>query len=170
MCKTYIVQNNQMIGPSALLGANRVKDAMMIDCRQQLLNKQHQKDATDGCEVEVVDHKQPIQLERRTLAHQLPAAENNHIVCRDGQKTLLHRRHGRNTRLKVEVLGMITLQRREDLVEDRPQVDAEWAINGRNWQRLHDGGHDFRSGRNMVMSSRGCGLSTDTSGVGIGGS
>lgn len=86
----------------------------------KLLNEESQETTADGSEVEVVDHEQTIQLEGWTIAHQLSAPKNDYVVCDDHQSTLLDGRHRRHTRFEFEVLWVVALDGREDLVEEWP--------------------------------------------------
>lgn len=55
--RTYIIQNNEMVGPSTLHVANSKEKALVVQSWDQLLGEESQQYATDRSEVEVVDHK-----------------------------------------------------------------------------------------------------------------
>lgn len=92
----------------------------MGESGHQLLNEESQKSTTDRGQVEVVDHEQSVQLVCRAVTHQLSASKNDNIVDNDGNSTLLQRRHGRDHWPEIKILGMIALDSREGLVEERP--------------------------------------------------
>lgn len=77
---TYIVENDQLIGPAALGVADGMEETMVVESRNQLLNKEHQQYPTNSSEVEVVDLEDGIQLERFPTAHQLPPTKDYEVV------------------------------------------------------------------------------------------
>lgn len=128
-----------MVSPSTLDVADGKEKALVVQSWDQLLGEEGQQYATYRSEVEVVDHKGSIELERRAVAHQLAAAENYNVVCEDQRSGLLHGRHGSDMGLEVEVLRVVSLDGREGLVEDGPEVDAEGAVD----RRALDGSEDL---------------------------
>lgn len=91
-----------------------------------------------------MDHEQRVQLEGRTVAHQLPPSKNDDVVCENSQSALLQRRHGRHQGLEVEVLGVKAGDGIEDFVEDGPQVNAERSVDTGKRQRLKQVGGGVR--------------------------
>lgn len=81
---TYVVKNDQRRSPSTLDVANGVKDTMIEDGWDNLLEKQSQQASADGCKVEVVDHEEPVQLEGWTVTHQLSATKDYNVVENNG--------------------------------------------------------------------------------------
>lgn len=141
----YIVQDDQRLGPAAVCLANRVEHAVPDNGREQLLNKQREQDCADGCEVEVVDEEERLELEWLSVAHDFPAAEDEDVVGDDEDGRLLEGRHGRLAGDESEVVCGLARDRREGLVEDWPQMDAERSVDRRQRQVLqhfqrHGGG------------------------------
>lgn len=120
-----------MVGPSALHVADSKEKALVVQSWDQLFGEESQQDGADRGEVEVMDHKGSIELERRAVAHQLAAAENYNVVCEDQRSGLLHGRHGGDMGLEIEILRVVSFDSREGLVEDGPEVDAKGAVDCR---------------------------------------
>lgn len=123
-----------------------MEDAASDDGRDQLLNKEKQKNAADGSEVEVVNEEQRLELEGLTAAHQLATSENDGVVDDDEDGRRLERRHGRLERNELEVIGRVADDGSPSLVEDGPQVDAKRAVHRGQRQLLVEcrhgsGGH-----------------------------
>lgn len=72
--------------------------------RQQLLDEQSQKRTADDREVQIVQLPYGAEDEGLSVPHQLSATQYNHIVCYQSRSRLFQGRHGRDTRLKFEVL------------------------------------------------------------------
>lgn len=117
---TYVVQDNQRLGPSTFSPADGVEKSIVVDRGNKLLNEESQEDSADGSKVEVVDHERTVELEGWTVTHQFPSTEDDNVVGHNHEPRLLQRGHWGNVRLEVEILGMVALHSREDLVEVRP--------------------------------------------------
>lgn len=117
---TYVVQNDQVIRPSAVGMTDGMEDAMIVNRRNQLLSKESQQYATNSGQVKVVHHEQRVQLERRSIAHQFPSAKDYNVVGGNEQRRLLQGRHRRLARLEVEVLRRVSHDGREGRVEIWP--------------------------------------------------
>jgi hypothetical protein len=87
--ETYVVQDDQGLGPTALSMANGMEQTMTNNSRQNLLNEQSKQNGADGGEVEVVDQEKSAQLERLAVAHHLAAAEDDEIVEGNEDASLL---------------------------------------------------------------------------------
>lgn len=79
-----------------------------------------------------MDLEQPVELQRLPIAHQLAPAEDDDVVGdEDGGRS----REGRERRLarhEAEVLRLVALDCLEDALEERPELQAEWSIEGGN--------------------------------------
>lgn len=93
---------------------------MSPDGRQQLLNEESQQSGADDGEIKIVDHKQAVQLIRRSIPHELPSTEYDDIVRDQRPRRRLERRHRRDSLLESEVLWRIAPNGGVHLVEDRP--------------------------------------------------
>ena len=60
------------------------------------------------------------QLESWAISHQLPPPKDYYIVCDKHERRFLQRRHGRDSRLKIEVLGVVSHDGRVQFVEEWP--------------------------------------------------
>lgn len=128
----YVVQHHQLPRPPALVIANGIEDPIPRDCRDQLLQEQHQQHPTNQREVEVMDLEQAVQLQRLPLLHQLPPAEDDDVVGDEGGGRLGHAGHGRLAGDEVELLGLVAAEGGEGFGEDGPEGDAEGAVE--SWQ------------------------------------
>lgn len=86
---TYVVQNDQGLGPTALLVAHGEKEATPRNGGDKLLNEKSQESAADKGQVEVVDQEERPQLEGLAVAHQLPATKDYNVVNDDEDTRLL---------------------------------------------------------------------------------
>ena len=59
---------------------DRIEDSVTPQCRSQLFDEQRQQNAADNGQVEIVDHEQPVQFERLSFLHELPADEDRDVV------------------------------------------------------------------------------------------
>ena len=132
--KTYVVQDDQGLGPTALSIANRMEQTVTNNSRQNLLNEQSKQNGADGSEVEVVDQEKSAQLEGLAVAHHLAAAEDDKIVEGNEDASLLKGRQRCLARNEAEVISRIASDLLEDLVEDGPEMNAKGAVNGRHGQ------------------------------------
>lgn len=119
-CTTYIVDNNEGLGPSTFVVADSEEDTVSPDCRQQLLDEKGQQSTADNGQVEIVNHEQCVELERRTALHDLPASEDNNIVGDEHDRSILHGGHGGYTTGELELTRRISHHILKSLVEDGP--------------------------------------------------
>lgn len=66
---TYIVQDNEGLGPSTLVITNGEEETVSVERRQKLLNEESEKSRADRGQVEVVDHEQCVELKSRAVLH-----------------------------------------------------------------------------------------------------
>lgn len=100
--------------------ADSEEEALTRDRGDQLLRKQRKQYAANGREVKVVHLEEKVELEGRTLAHELSTAEDYNVVCdnRDGARL-----EGRERRLSLHEAEILRLDARnglKDLLEDGP--------------------------------------------------
>lgn len=117
---------------------------MPPDGRKQLLHKESQKTTTEQRQEQIVGLENGIKLERLSLLHQFPAAENDDIVCEQYRPRLFQRRHWRHTGSEAEILREEVAELQPYLLEERPHLDAERAVEcrqGYGFERIgrHDG-------------------------------
>ena len=117
-----------MVGPSALHVADSKEKALVVQSWDQLFGEESQQDGADRGEVEVMDHKGSIELERRAVAHQLAAAENYNVVCEDQRSGLLHGRHGVTWGWKSKSCGWYPLI----AVKALSKMGQRWTPKGRS--------------------------------------
>ena len=117
---TYVVQNNERLGPSTLVVTDGEEDTMSPNSRHQLLNEESQQCATDQSQVQVVDHEQGVQLQGSALLHELPATEDDDIVGDEKDGRRLEGGKRSDTLDKLEFAGRIADDLLEGLVKDRP--------------------------------------------------
>lgn len=117
---TYVVQNDERLGPSTAVIADGEKDAMSPDGGHQLFNEESQQRATDQGEVEVVDHEKGVQLQGSAFLHDLAAAEDDDIVGDEKDGGMLEGRQRRHTLNELEFASGIAHDLLKGLVEDGP--------------------------------------------------
>lgn len=117
---TYIVQDNEGLGPSTLVITNGEEETVSVERRQKLLNEESEKSRADRGQVEVVDHEQCVELKSRAVLHQLATTEDDYVVGHECNRCLLKGRHWRHTFDKLELAGWIAHNSLESLVENRP--------------------------------------------------
>jgi hypothetical protein len=121
--------------------ANGVEDAVAHEGGQKLLDEQSQKDGADSSEKEVVDHEEGVELESGQLLHDLTATEDNHVVGNQQGGGLLEGGKRSDALGELELAGGVTHDHVEGLIEQRPQVDAERTVQGRDGDILKEVGH-----------------------------
>jgi hypothetical protein len=131
-CLTYVVEGDKRLCPASILIADRKEDAVPRYCRNQLLEEQRQQNRTNRRQIEVVDQEETLELHWLAVAHELPAAKNDHIVQANIQHRLLDRGQGRDARLEFEIGCRVARNFGVNFVEVRPEVDAEWPVEGRD--------------------------------------
>lgn len=119
-CTTYVVQDNERLGPASIMIADSEEDALADDGRQDLLNEESQEDGRDRREDKVVDDSQLLKLESVLCAHDLAASQNKDVVEYDKDARLLQGGHGSNASLEAEFAGWVAGEELKDLVEDWP--------------------------------------------------
>lgn len=117
---TYVVENDKLVGPTALVVANREEDTVPYNGGNQLLQEQRQERTTNNGQVKVVDFEKTIERKGRTVAHQLTTAEDDDIVCHQHRRGLLECRHWGAARGESEGLGRVWLDEYEEPLEDGP--------------------------------------------------
>lgn len=78
--QTYVVEHDQAIGPTTVVAADCMKDAVAHHGGEKLLNEECQKSTADDGQVEVVNHEGSIKDERFAVLHKFSPAENYNIV------------------------------------------------------------------------------------------
>lgn len=117
---SYVVENDQLVSPSAWFGANGIEYTVLDNSWNQLLGKERQKNAADGGQVKIVDLEQPIQLQSRSIAHQLAPTKDYDVVGYQDDGCLWECRHWRLALVEAEVLRLVAFDRFEGFLEDRP--------------------------------------------------
>lgn len=117
---THIVQNDKRPRPSTVVVTDSIEDTMSPDSREKLLNEESQESAADQGEVKVVDHEKRVELEGRSVLHELTATKDDDIVGNERNGGFLESRHGRHAFFKAKLAGRIAHHQLEGLVEDRP--------------------------------------------------
>jgi hypothetical protein len=123
-----VVENDQLVGPATLMAADCEEQTLSRYRGDQLLGEQRQEYAADGGEVEIVHLEQEVELEWLTLAHQLPPAEDYNVVCEKRNSARLERGEGCLAGNEAEVLRFIAGNWLESCFENRPQLEAEGAV------------------------------------------
>lgn len=100
--------------------ADGKEDTLADNSGQKLLNEESQEEAADGGQVEVVDEEERLELKGLAVAHQLSAAEDDEVVNDDEDGRRLQRGHGSLKGHKLEVIGRVANDGREELVKDGP--------------------------------------------------
>lgn len=67
-----------------------------------------------------MEQEEALELEGLTVAHQLAPTEDDHVVADDENARLLQSRHGGDAGLELEIIGRISHDGSECLVEDGP--------------------------------------------------
>lgn len=118
--RTHVVQNHKRLGPTTLPIADGVEDTTTDDSAEELLNEESQEDTADEGQIEVVDQEEALELEGLAVAHQFPTAKDDEVVEDDKDACLLEGGHGSNSGLEPEVIGRVSHDASEDLVEYGP--------------------------------------------------
>ena len=80
MMRPYVVENNQLISPAAIIVADTKENASPNHSRDQLLQEQPQQHRTNRGKVEVVNFEQAIQLQRLPTFHELSSTEYDKVI------------------------------------------------------------------------------------------
>ena len=116
----YVVENDQLVGPSARFGANGIEYAVSDNRWDQLLGKERQENAADDGQVEIVNLEQPIQLHRRSIAHQLASTKDYDVVGYQDDGSLWECRHWRLALDEAKVLRLVAFGGFERFLEEGP--------------------------------------------------
>lgn len=117
---TYIVDDNEGLGPSTFVVADSEEDTVSPDSRQQLFDEKSQQSTADNGQVEIVNHEGCVELECGTALHDLSASEDNNIVGDEHDRSLLHGGHRGHTTGELELTRRISYHILKSLVEDGP--------------------------------------------------
>src|SRR5690242_21677445 len=112
--------------------ADRIEETVTDDRGNQLLSEERKEYAADGGKVKVVDLEQEVELERLAATHQLATAKDDDIVCNEEGCAALECGEGRFAGDEAEILGLVSSDGLESLLEDGPQRDTEGAVQRRD--------------------------------------
>lgn len=131
LAESYIVQNDKLIRPSAIVVANSKEKSLPRNDGNQLLGKKRKQYPTNSREVEVVDLEEKVELEGLAVAHQLSAAEDNNVVCDERDCACLEGRKRCLALYESEILGFVASDGLEDSLKDGPELKAKRAVERR---------------------------------------
>jgi hypothetical protein len=129
--KTYVVKNNQLIGPTTINVTDAVEEAISVKRGDHLLSEQGKKTSADKSEIEVVELEKEAELDGIAVAHELPAAKDDEVVHdqhREGGAVCGEVGLGLD---EFKVFSMVTVDGHIGFVEDGPQCEAERSVNCR---------------------------------------
>lgn len=139
--KTHVVQNDHGLSPTTIVVTDRVEDTIVVELRNELLNKENQKDAANHGQVKVVDQEERLELERLTVAHQFATTKDDDVVNDNEDRGRLQCRHGCLKRYEMEVLGRRSNDDLPSLAEYGPKVNAKGTIDRRQRELLKEARH-----------------------------
>ena len=128
---THIVQNDELVGPTSLVGTNGIEDTSSGDSGDQLLEEKEQKSATNGSQVEVVNLEEEVELEGFATAHDFSATKDDNVVGDEHSGSGAEGRHGSLALDKFEILRPVALDRSKDLFENGPELKTERTVERR---------------------------------------
>lgn len=117
---TYVVEDNERLGPAAVGMADGVEDALANNSGQELLNVESEETGADEGEDQVVGEEKTLELVRLAVAHPLASSKDDGVVDDDEDAGRLDGRHGRDARLESELAHGVAHDGSPDLVEKRP--------------------------------------------------
>ena len=117
---TYIVQNNQGLGPTTIVVTDSIKDTMVVEGRNKLLKEENKQNSAHSSEDKVVDHEKGVEFESWELLHDFPTTEDDSIVCDQGNGGFFKSRHRRLSIHEAEIVCRISDDGVEGLVEVWP--------------------------------------------------
>lgn len=117
---TYVVKDNQLVRPATLVVANGEEKSLPRNRGDQLLGEEKQQGPADGGEVKVVHLEEKVELERLTVAHELPTAEDDSVVDHQRDNADLECRKGCLSLHEAEVLRLVAGNGFKALFEDWP--------------------------------------------------
>jgi hypothetical protein len=129
---TYVVKDDQLVRPSTLVVANSEEKPLPRENGDQLLREERKESPADGREVKVVHLEQEVELEWLAVAHQLPSAKDDNVVCKKCDGACLERRERGLAGDEAEVLRLVANNWLESCLEDGPQLEAEGAVERRD--------------------------------------
>jgi hypothetical protein len=132
VCGTYVVKQDQLVGPATVEVADGVENTVPDEGGEQLLNEESQKTTADDGQVEVVDLERAVQAEGCAVPHELAASQNNGVVCNERQDRLFVRRHDGVAGHELELLGRVAKHLLPRGGEDGPEGDAKGTVEGRH--------------------------------------
>ena len=106
-CGTYVVKQNQLVGPATVEVADGVENTVPDERREQLLNEESQKTTADDGQVQVVDLERTVQAEGRAAPHELTTTQNDDVVCNERKDRLFVCGHQDLALLELELLGRV---------------------------------------------------------------
>jgi hypothetical protein len=130
--RTYVVKQDQLVGPATIEVANGVENTVPDQRREQLLNEESQKTTADDGQVEVVDLERTVQAEGCAVPHELAASQNDGVVCNERQNRLFVRRHDGVAGHELELLGRVAKHLLPRGGEDGPEGDAKGTVESRH--------------------------------------
>ena len=117
---TYVVEDNQLVRPAALVVADGKEKTLPDNRGDDLLGEKKQQCTANGGEVKVVQLEEKAELEGLAIAHKLPAAKNYNVVYKERDNTSLEGRERCDALLEAEVLGLVARNGLKDLFENGP--------------------------------------------------
>lgn len=118
--------------------ADGVEDAVARNGGEELLDEQGQQDGADDGQEQVVDHEESVELECGALLHDLATTEDHGIVGNQDGRGLLEGGQRSDTLDELELAGRVAHDLLVGLVEQRPQVNAERPVKGREGHILEE--------------------------------
>lgn len=117
---THVVKNDKFIGPTTIVRADSVENAISCNLRDQLLEEEYQESARNDGQDEVVDLEDEVELESWTVPHQFATTEDDDVVrYQHGSACIVSRQSGLAWD-KSKVLWLVALDGFETLFEDWP--------------------------------------------------
>ena len=131
-CGTYVVKQNQLVGPATVEVADGVENTVPDERREQLLNEESQKTTADDGQVQVVDLERTVQAEGCAVPHDLAAAQNDDVVCNERNDRLFVCRHESAAGRELELLSRVAKHLLPCGGENGPECDAEGTVESRD--------------------------------------
>jgi hypothetical protein len=131
-CGTYVVKQDQLVGPATIEVADGVENTVPDEGREQLLNEESQKTTADDGQVQVVDLERAVQAEGCAVPHELAASQDDGVVRNERQDRLFVRRHDGVAGHELELLGRVAKHLLPRGGEDGPEGDAKGTVESRH--------------------------------------
>lgn len=119
-----VVQHKQWLRPPSG-AADTVVQAVLPERGDELLSEQEKQTSRNGCEVEVVDDEEIVQLHGGSVAHDLATTEDDQVVSRNEGSRFLEGRHGSLALDEAEVVGRVSHDHGVDTIKNRPWVQFD---------------------------------------------